>query len=96
MSDPAGSPVDPRGVRFAAAVTTVVLALVLVTGSVWLLAAQVAVFALGAFAGLRFAPYSVAVPPARRAADRPAHRARGRRPGPVLPGRRLRLRRGRG
>ncbi len=52
-------PVDPRGVRFAAATTAVVLALVLVTGSVWLLAAQVAVFALAAFAGLRFAPYSV-------------------------------------
>ena len=62
--------------RFAAVVTTVVLALVLVTGSAWLLAAQVAVFALGAFAGLRFAPYSVAVPPARRAADRPEHRTR--------------------
>ena len=57
MSDP---PVDPRGVRFVAAVTTVVLALVLVTGSAWLLAAQVAVFALGAFAGLRFAPYTAA------------------------------------
>lgn len=54
-----GPPVDPRGVRFAAAVTTLVLAFVLVTGSVWLLAAQVAVFALAAFAGLRFAPYSV-------------------------------------
>ena len=53
-------PVDPRGVRFAAAITTVVLALVLVTDSVWLLAAQVAVFALAAFAGLRFAPYTVA------------------------------------
>ena len=52
-------PVDPRGVRFAAAVTTVVLVLVLVTGSVWLSAAQVAVFALAAFAGLHFAPYSV-------------------------------------
>jgi hypothetical protein len=53
------SPVDPRGVRFAAALTTAVLALVLVTGSVWLLGAQVAVFALAAFAGLRFAPYPV-------------------------------------
>lgn len=52
-------PADPRGVRFAAGVTTAVLALVLVTGSVWLLAAQVTVFALAAFAGLRFAPYSV-------------------------------------
>ncbi len=53
-------PVDPRGVRFAAAVTTIVLALVLVTGSVWLLTAQVAVFALAAGAGLRFAPYTAA------------------------------------
>jgi hypothetical protein len=52
-------PVDPRGVRFAAGVTTVVLALVLLSGSGWLLAAQAVVFALGAFAGLRFAPYSV-------------------------------------
>jgi len=53
-------PVDPRGVRFAAALTTVVLAVVLLTGSGWLLAVQAAVFALGAFAGLRFAPFSVA------------------------------------
>ena len=52
-------PVDPRGVRFAAALTTVVLAVVLLTGSGWLLAAQAAVFALGAFAGPRFAPYAV-------------------------------------
>jgi hypothetical protein len=49
--------VDPRGPRFGAAVTTVVLALVLLTSSGWLLAAQAVVFALGAFAGLRFAPY---------------------------------------
>ncbi len=40
--------VDPRGLRFAAAITTVVLALVLVTGNGWLLAAQALVFALGA------------------------------------------------
>jgi MFS family permease len=40
--------VDPRGLRFAAALTTVVLALVLVTGNGWLLAAQALVFALGA------------------------------------------------
>ena len=60
-TDPTASdpPVDPRGVRFAAALTTVVLAVVLVTGSGWLLATQAAVFALGAFAGLRLAPYSV-------------------------------------
>ncbi|GAA3218839.1 DUF4395 domain-containing protein [Pseudonocardia petroleophila] len=48
---------DPRGVRFAAALTTVVLAIVLLSGSGWLLAAQTVVFALAAFAGPRFAPY---------------------------------------
>jgi hypothetical protein len=40
--------IDPRGPRFAAAVTTLVLALVLLTGSGVLLAAQAVVFALGA------------------------------------------------
>jgi hypothetical protein len=38
---------DPRALRFAAAVTTVVLALVLITDSAWLLVAQAVVFALG-------------------------------------------------
>src|SRR5437764_786954 len=51
--------VDPRGPRFGAAVTTVVLALVLLTSSGWLLAAQAVVFGVGAFAGLRFAPYGL-------------------------------------
>ncbi|MEO3854649.1 DUF4395 domain-containing protein [Acrocarpospora sp. B8E8] len=46
--------VDPRGLRFGAAVATLVLALVLITGSPWLLAAQAVVFALGAFVA---APY---------------------------------------
>jgi hypothetical protein len=50
--------IDPRGPRFAAAVTTLVLAVVLVTGSAWLLAAQTVVFAVGAFAGLNRSPYS--------------------------------------
>lgn len=58
MSAPDG-PLDPRGVRFAAIVTTVVLALVLLSGSGWLALAQALVFALGAFAGMRFAPYGV-------------------------------------
>jgi hypothetical protein len=40
-------------------VTTVVLAVVLLTSSGWLLAAQAVVFGIGAFAGLRFAPYGV-------------------------------------
>jgi hypothetical protein len=53
------SEVDPRGPRFAAWVTTVVLAIVLVTGWWPLLAAQAVVFAIGAFAGFGVAPYSV-------------------------------------
>ncbi|MDC2955107.1 DUF4395 domain-containing protein [Streptomyces gilvifuscus] len=40
--------IDVRGPRFGAVVTTVVLVLVLVTGSTWLLAWQTLVFALGA------------------------------------------------
>ena len=32
--------IDPRGPRFGALITIVVFALVLITGSVWLLAAQ--------------------------------------------------------
>lgn len=51
--------VDPRGPRVGAAVTTVVLIAVLATGSGWLLAGQAVVFGIGAFAGLRFAPYGV-------------------------------------
>lgn len=51
--------VDVRGPRFAAWVTTVVLAVVLLTGSALLLALQAAVFAVGALAGLRYAPYGV-------------------------------------
>jgi MFS family permease len=45
---PRGPVVDGRGLRFAATLTSVVLALVLVTGNGWLLAAQALVFALGA------------------------------------------------
>src|SRR6266446_1208619 len=51
--------IDPRGPRFSAVITTVVLAAGLITGSAWLLAAQVAVFAVGALAGLRYAPYGL-------------------------------------
>jgi hypothetical protein len=51
--------VDPRGPRFAAWITTVVLAVVLVTGWWPLLAAQAVVFAIGAFAGFGVAPYSI-------------------------------------
>jgi hypothetical protein len=55
----AGPPVDPRGPRFAAWVTTIVLAVVLITAWWPLLAAQAVVFAIGGFIGLRYAPYSL-------------------------------------
>ncbi len=52
--------IDPRGPRFAATVTTVVLAVALLTGSGWVLAAQALVFAVGAVRGIQFTPYAVA------------------------------------
>jgi hypothetical protein len=51
--------IDVRGPRFGAWITTVVLAVVLVTGWWPLLAAQAVVFAVGAFGGMRRAPYGV-------------------------------------
>jgi Domain of unknown function (DUF4395) len=54
--------VDPRGPRFAAALTTLVLAVALLlspsTATVVLLAAQAVVFALGAASGVQRTPYS--------------------------------------
>ncbi|WNZ13824.1 DUF4395 domain-containing protein [Streptomyces sp. 11x1] len=49
--------IDVRGPRFGAAVTTVVLAVVLITGSAWLLAWQTFAFALGAAGGVGCSPY---------------------------------------
>jgi hypothetical protein len=51
--------IDPRGPRTGALITTVVLAVVLLTGSGWLLAAQALVFAAGAVFGLRYSPYGL-------------------------------------
>ena len=78
--------IDPRGPRFGAVLTTVVLAVVLVTGSAWLLAAQLAVFAIGALAGLRYAPYGLLYrhfvrprlgPPARTEPEAPPRFSQG-------------------
>ncbi|MCX5059369.1 DUF4395 domain-containing protein [Streptomyces sp. NBC_00452] len=49
--------IDVRGPRFGAAVTTAVLAVVLITGSGWLLAWQTLAFALGAAGGVGRSPY---------------------------------------
>ncbi|MDI2131863.1 DUF4395 domain-containing protein [Yinghuangia seranimata] len=77
---------DPRGPRFAAALTSLVLAIVLVTGSGWLLAAQALVFAIGVFAGPGRAPYGLLyrhlvaprlAPPTEREDPRPVRFAQG-------------------
>jgi Domain of unknown function (DUF4395) len=78
--------IDPRGPRFGAAITVAVLALVLITGSAWLLGAQTLVFAAGALAGLRYAPYGIVYrrlirprlgPPAQTEAEGPPRFAQG-------------------
>ena len=51
--------VDVRAPRFAAGVTAAVLAVALLTGSGWLVAAQAVVFAVGVVAGLRVSPYGL-------------------------------------
>ncbi|MFI1988120.1 DUF4395 domain-containing protein [Actinoplanes sp. NPDC020271] len=50
--------IDPRGQRFAAAMTSIVVALVLITGSGWLALAQAVVFAITAYRPKR-GPYAL-------------------------------------
>jgi hypothetical protein len=78
--------IDPRGPRFVAAVTAVVLAVTVLTGSVWLLLAQVAVFATGTALGISRTPYAFAfrrlvrprlAPPAELEDPRPPRFAQG-------------------
>ena len=78
--------IDPRGPRFGAAITSVGLAVVLLTASGWLLAAQAIVFAIGAVGGLRYAPYGAVYrrlvrprlgPPARTEPEQPPRFAQG-------------------
>lgn len=51
--------IDARGPRFGAILSTVVLAVALITGSGWLLAVQALIFIIGAGFGLRYAPYGL-------------------------------------
>ncbi|MCW2858532.1 MAG: hypothetical protein JWP48_240 [Actinoallomurus sp.] len=51
--------VDPRGQRFSAVLTSLVLIVVLVTSSWPLLTAQAVVFVIGVVFGLRSAPYGL-------------------------------------
>ncbi len=63
LETPAVAQVDPRGLRFGAAVTAVVIAAALVSVESWpavalvLTAVQAVVFAIGAFLGVRHSPY---------------------------------------
>lgn len=51
--------VDPRGLRFAAGLTTVVLALTLVLNNPWPLAVQAVVFAISVAFGVQASPYGL-------------------------------------
>ncbi len=50
--------IDARGPRFSAAITTAVLAIALVTSSLWVISFQAVVFAIGAIRGPQFTPYA--------------------------------------
>lgn len=50
--------IDARGPRFGALITSVVLVTALAFHSIWVIAFQLFVFAIGAFRGPQFTPYS--------------------------------------
>ncbi len=52
--------IDARGPRWSAVITTVVLAIALVTSNLWVIAFQAVVFAIGAIRGPQFTPYAFA------------------------------------
>jgi len=51
--------IDARGPRFGATITTIVLAIALVTQNKWVLVAQGLVFLIGAVKGPQFTPYGL-------------------------------------
>ena len=51
--------IDARGPRFSATITTIVLAIALVTQNKWVLVAQGLVFLIGAVKGPQFTPYGL-------------------------------------
>ncbi len=50
--------IDERGPRFSALLTVVILSLAIYTESIWVLAIQTVVFAVGAIKGPQFTPYA--------------------------------------
>ncbi len=59
-STPDSAQIDVRAPRFNAWITSFVLAVGLLLSSGWILLFQTIVFAIGAFVGLKYSPYSVA------------------------------------
>ena len=59
LSNTKTTTIDARGPRFAALITTVVLVAALASHSVWVIAFQLLVFAIGAFRGPQFTPYAL-------------------------------------
>ncbi|CAN2172172.1 Domain of unknown function DUF4395 [Candidatus Nanopelagicaceae bacterium] len=51
--------IDARGPRWSAVITTIVLAIALVTSNLWVITFQAVVFAIGAFRGPQFTPYAL-------------------------------------
>ena len=51
--------IDARGPRFGATITTIVLAIALVTQNKWVIVAQGLVFLIGALKGPQFTPYGL-------------------------------------
>ncbi len=50
--------IDARGPRWSAVITTIVLAIALVTSNIWVISIQAIVFAVGAIRGPQFTPYA--------------------------------------
>ena len=50
--------IDARGPRFSALLTLIVLSLAIYTQSIWVLAIQIIVFAIGTIRGPQFTPYA--------------------------------------
>ena len=51
--------IDARGPRWSAVITTIVLAIALVTSNLWVITFQAVVFAFGAIRGPQFTPYAL-------------------------------------
>ena len=51
--------IDARGPRWSAVITTIVLAIALVTSNLWVITFQAVAFAIGAIRGPQFTPYAL-------------------------------------